>query len=300
MLKVTIVVLNWNRWNDTDKCLKSLQQLKISPKYQAEVVVVDNASTDSSSKLISKNYPELPLIVNQENFGYAGGNNVGIKYGLEKNSDYILLLNNDTIVHNTLITELINTSIEKKAQVVGPKIYFSKGYEFHKDRYSADELGKVIWFAGGIIDWNNIYGSHRGVDEVDTGQYQEVCTTDYVSGAAIFVSRQVFDMIGMLDEKYFMYYEDLDFCVRAKKAGFSLKYAPKAILWHNNAGSTRSGSGLQDYYITRNRLMFGLKYAPLRSKLALIKESTKLLINGRTMQKQAIRDYLTNHLGKRI
>ena len=149
------------------------------------------------------------------------------------------------------------------------------------------------------MDWKNVVGSHRGVDEVDHGQYEKCESTDFVSGCCLMVRREVLEKVGFFDPKYYLYYEDNDFCQRAKKAGFKIIYEPKAYLWHKNAGSAGgSGSHLQDYYTTRNRLLFGIKYAPVKSKLALIKEGTKLLIKGRKWQKRGVMDFYLNNFGK--
>ena len=102
--------------------------------------------------------------------------------------------------------------------------------------------------------------------------------------------------IGLLDENYFLYYEDNDYSMRAKKSGYRLVYQPKSIIWHKNAGSTGgSGSKLQDYYITRNRLLFGNRYASIRSKIALNREAMRLLISGRDMQKKGVKDYFAKN-----
>ena len=182
---------------------------------------------------------------------------------------------------------------------MAPRFIFAPGFEFHKDRYKKEERGKVIWFAGGMIDWKNIHGHHRGVDEVDHGQYDRIWEADFITGCCLAARRQVFEKIGLLDRRYFLYYEDLDFCQRAKRAGFKILYIPAAFLWHQNAGSAEgSGSNLQDYYISRNRLLFGLRYAPLRTKLALARESLVNLFSGRPWQKRGILDFYLGKFGK--
>ena len=149
------------------------------------------------------------------------------------------------------------------------------------------------------MDWKNVIGFHRGVDEVDRGQYDQIEKTDFASGCCMLVKREIFEKVGFLDEKFFLYYEDSDFCERIRRRGYSIIYSPKAILWHKNAGSAGgSGSSLQDYYITRNRMLFGFRYARLRSKLALFKESIKLLAKGRYWQKRGILDFYLGRSGR--
>ncbi len=296
MKKVSLIIVNWNGRKMTLDCLKSLEKVR-RDGFSLEIIVVDNGSTDGSVKKI--NELEIKLIKNRENLGFAEGNNVGIRYALENGADYVCLLNNDTRVNPDFLTELVKTAqSNEKIGIIGGKIYFEKGYEFHKERYKEDEQGKVIWYAGGLIDWNNIYTAHRGVDEVDRGQYETETETEYVNGCLMLVKREVFEKIGLFDKRYFLYFEDADLSLRAKKAGFGLLYCPTAKIWHLNSGSSASGSGLHDYFITRNRMLFGMKFASLRSKLALIKESFELIKNGRRWQKKGIKDFYLGKFGK--
>jgi len=162
-------------------------------------------------------------------------------------------------------------------------------------------LGKVFWYAGGVIDWANVKSVHRGVDEVDHGQYDENKEIEFATGCCMMIKREVLEKVGLFDKRYFLYYEDADLSVRIKKAGFSIYYAPKAFLYHLNASSSGGagrGNELQDYFLTRNQMFFGMKYAPIRSKIALIRQSLRLLSNGRREQKKAIQDFYLGRLGK--
>jgi len=269
-------------------------------------VVVDNGSTDKSVEKIQNSKfkiqncnSKFKVIKNRVNLGFAEGNNVGIRYALENKADYVCLLNNDTRVSSDFLVELIKVAgKDKEIGVVGGKIYFEKGYEFHKERYQESELGKVIWYAGGKVDWQNILASHRGVDEVDHQQYDRLEETDYINGCLMLIKREVFEKIGLFDQKYFLYFEENDFSQRAKQAGFKLYFAPKAVIWHLNAASSAPGSGLHDYFLTRNRLLFGLRWAPFRSKAALIKESFRILVGGRPWQKTGVRDFYLGRFGR--
>ena len=230
--------------------------------------------------------------------GFAKGHNLAIEFAIKHGADFVLILNNDVILEKNCLKELIN-SLKDDVAIVSPKIYFAKGCEFHKDRYKDSELGKVIWYAGGEMDWGNVLASHRGVDEVDNGQFEKEVEIDFASGCCMLVSAKALEKVGLFDQRYFLYYEDNDFSQRIKKANYRIIYQPKAFLWHKNADSAGgSGSDLQDYYITRNRLLFGMEYAPLRSKIALIKESFKLLINGRKWQKRGVLDFYLRRFGK--
>lgn len=298
MTSVFIVVLNWNQKEFTLGCVKSLNKLRTNG-LKLQTVVVDNGSTDDSVKTFRKELPNEVVLENKENLGFAAGNNVGIEYSLSHGADYIMLLNNDTYVGENLIEELIKVGeSEAKITVLGPKIYFAPGYEFHKDRYSKQERGKVFWYAGGQIDWDNVLASHRGVDQVDQGQFDDLEETDFVSGAAMMIKRDVLEKIGPLDPKYFLYYEDSDFCQRAKEAGFKVIYVPEAVVWHYNAGSSSSGSPLQEYYISRNRLLFAARFAPVRAKFAIFRESLKYLLLGPKWKRRGARDFYLGKFGK--
>lgn len=287
----------------TLNCLDSVEKIK-SDGFHLEVIVVDNGSSDESLEEIKKyakngQQYKIEILENEENLGFAEGNNVGIRYALENEADYVCLLNNDTRVDQIFLKEMVSVlESQKDIGIVGGKIYFEKGYEFHKDRYKSAELGKIIWYAGGIIDWDNVYATHRGVDEVDHGQYDTDIETNYVNGCLMLVKNEVFKKIGLFNSKYYLYFEDVEFSFRAKNAGFKLYFSPKAKIWHLISGSSGVGSGLNDYFITRNRLLFGMKYAPLRAKLALVMESLKLLGNGREWQRVGIKDYFLGKFGK--
>ena len=276
--KVTVIVLNWNGKKNTLECIKSIRKQKTG-SYQLEIIVVDNASSDDSVPAISKEFPEVKILSNKENLGFSGGVNAGIKYSLDNGADYIVMVNNDTTLDKELVIQLVR-SLEGKVGIASPKIYFSPGYEFHKNQYKKNELGKVIWFAGGVMDKKNVIGKHTGVDEVDEGQFDKLKSIDFATGCCMAIKKEIFEKVGYFDERYFLYYEDNDFSFRTKSAGFEIIYQPKALMWHKNAQSTGgSGSSLQDYYITRNRLLFGFKFLNMRQKAALIKESFKLLVS---------------------
>jgi hypothetical protein len=298
MTKVFLVILNWNGGEMTLDCLRSVADIK-KDKLAVITLVVDNGSVDNSVKEIQKRYPEVRIVTNEKNLGFAEGNNVGIRVALAEGADFVCLLNNDVRVRADFLTELIKVAdSDDQIGIVGGRIYFEKGYEFHKERYQKKDLGKVIWYAGGKIDWQNVYASHRGVDEVDKGQYDKTEETEYVTGCLMLVKRKVFEKIGLIDPKYFLYFEENDFCQKAKKAGFKLFYAPKAVIWHLNAGSSGVGSSLQEYFITRNRLLFGFRWAPWRTKMALAKESFKFLFKGRPWQKTGVRDFYLGRFGR--
>lgn len=303
--KVSVIILNWNRKNDVVETIKTLAESKID-NFVMEIFVVDNDSSDGSDKVIKDALKKVKttskLITrfkkNSSNLGFAEGNNVAMRDAIKRGFDYIALLNDDTLVDKDLVGNILKEHLKHpNAGAISPKIYFAKGYEFHK-KYKKDELGKVIWYAGGDIDWNNIYGSNHGVDEVDKGQFETVREVDFATGCFVMYKVGVLKKVGLYDKRYFAYLEDADHAQRIKKAGFEVLYSPKGKLWHKVAQSSGIGSGLNDYYLTRNRMLFGMKYARLRTKFALLRESVKLLLVGRPWQRIGIRDYYLRKFGK--
>jgi GT2 family glycosyltransferase len=296
-MRVAIVILHFINKKLTSQCLESIKKLNTKDLI-LNTLIVNNNPTEALDDL-EKKFKDFVFLKAGKNLGFAGGNNVGIKEALKESADFVFIVNNDTILDKNLLVQLVKVaSLNGKSGILGPKIYFAPGYEFHKQRYKPEDQGKVIWYAGGIIDWQNVLASHRGVDEVDKGQYDQQVETDFASGCAMMVGKEVFEKIGLLDEKYFLYWEDVDFCQRAKRVGFKVVYAPQAKLWHANAGSSVVGGPLQDYYLTRNRMFFGLKYAPWWTKTALIRESTRIFLTGRKWQKIGIKDFYLRKFGK--
>lgn len=296
MKKVSLVILNWNGARDTLECLETVRKLN-TKEFSLNVVVVDNWLKSDSIDVLKK-IKDIKLIINKKNLGFAAGNNVGVKYAFRKGADYVVIMNNDIYLEKNSIHELFKLiDSDKKIGAVSPKVYFAKGFEFKK-RYKKEELGKVFWYAGGIIDWDNVYGSTRGVDEVDRGQLDEVGETEFVTGTCMIISKEIYKKVGAFDEKYFMYYEDTDLSQRIKRAGYKVVFDAKSVIWHKVAQGSGIGSELNDYFITRNRMMFGMRYARLRTKLALFRESLRLLISGRKWQRIGIRDYYLLRFGK--
>ncbi len=296
--KVALIILNWNGKENTLACLASVEKL-IKKNLSLEIFVVDNGSTDGSAEEIKKQFPQVHLILNKENTGFTGGNNKAIRKAIANNADFVWLLNNDTTVEKYSLVELVDVFDDPTVGIASSKIYFMKGYEFHHARYKDKERGKVIWYAGGMIDWNNVYGSHRGVDEVDHGQYEDIIETDFATGCSMMMTRKCVETVGVFDDRYFAYLEDMDLSLRVKNLGWKILYVPTSIIWHKNAGSTdRPGNDFHQYYMTRNRLIFGLTYAPFRTKIALLRESLRYVLAGTARQKQAISDTVFKKFGR--
>lgn len=262
---IGLVTVNYNQYQLTREFLDSLATVK-----NVKDLSVYIADVSTKKEIIKTDgYPMNVIIKSLPNNGYAFGINEGTKYFISQGLDKFCAINNDIFFDKGFTVEAENGF--KKADIFGGKIYYAPGYEYHKN-YQKKDIGKVIWYAGGINDWENVYTTHRGVDQVDNKQFEKFEETDFITGCMLFYNKKVIDKIGFWDEGYFLYFEDSDFCERAKKAGFKLFYNPKIIIWHKNAQSTGgSGSPLHQKYQKKNRLIFGLKYAPWRTKLHLIK-----------------------------
>lgn len=294
LINVSIIILNWNGWKDTVECLESLYQINY-PNY--EIIVIDNNSEDDSIEKIKeycngklkvkseffeytpKNKPikvfeysqdvnkhpklvnefkklscnrKLMIIKNDSNYGFAEGNNIGIRFALKNlDPDYIMLLNNDTVVERNFLGEMIQIAESKKnIGFVGPKIYY---YDFKGKK-------NVLDFAGGKINMWIGKPQHIGINEVDKKQYDSLRKVDYINGACMLAKKEMLNKVGLLDPIYFLYWEENDWCYRAHQLGFESFYTPKAQIWHKTAVSIKT-SGLGEYYMIRNKIIFMKKYA---------------------------------------
>lgn len=294
--KVSIIILTTNALKMTRQQMADIAKLDIG-NLEVECMVVDNGSKDGTQDALT-NY-KLPnmtyrFLETGANLGFAGGNNIGIKDALKRGFEYIILMNNDLILPKDIIIKLVNFMEENgEVGVASPKMYFAKGYEFHKEMYKDSDLGKIIWYAGGVIDRKNAYSAHRGVDEVDKGQYDKTTDTDFANGATVIIRREVFEKVGYLDSSFFLYWEDADYSERAKRFGYKVKYFPKTHLWHKVSATTGgSGSPTNDYFLTRNRVYFAMRYLNPRAKFAVIRDTIRLIFTGRTWQRWGAVDAL--------
>jgi GT2 family glycosyltransferase len=249
---LSIVVLTWNNFADTAECLHSLRKLNY---LRYNVVLVDNGSTDGSIERLQSVFQEVKIIKNGENLGYAGGNNIGIEYALSKGVDYVLLLNNDTIVDVNLATELVQASHEtKNLGIFGCVNYY------YDDR-------KKVQFSGGIFNWKtgDIIDTTR--HKIDKGQFQLLKEVDTVAGSCLFFPTTVIKTVGLLDNRYFLTFEESDLCCRVKKAGYKVYTYMGAGIWHKvsvSGQAQKEGLNILKYYAVRNRFLFLTKNSPKR------------------------------------
>ena len=289
-IKHAVVLVNYKGWADTIVCVNSIKKCKDAP----HIIVVDNGSPDDSVSQLQKTFPDLDLIASPTNLGFSAGNNLGIKRALRKGAQVVYILNNDTEVDPNLFFRAYRY-VNGKSRISGGKIYYAKGYEYHANQKGK---GNILWYAGGHFDWDSVIAKHVGVDEIDQGQHNTVKPVDFITGCFMAVPRQIFSKIGFLDEPFFLYLEDSDYCLRAKRAGIEVLYHPKLVIYHRNSSSTVAGSPLVDYYLTRNRFFIGRRYGSPRLMFALLREA--LTRNWASpIRRAAFIDFLTGRMGNR-
>ncbi len=254
MTRVITMILNWNRCADTLACVASVRAMT----HPTEIVVIDNGSTDESVATIRAAYPDVTIFETGTNLGYAAGNNVGFDaIRRQTDSDAVLLLNNDTIATPEMLTHLIAEyeAMDSRA-VIGPEV-----------RY-ADEP-RIIWCAGGTIDWRRGYTRNIGIG-TEVGAPAPAADVPFIVGCAMLIPIAAIRRIGGFDPRYFMYWEEVDWCVRAQKAGYRTRVVPEAVLYHKVSRGDEQPSPRVLYYLTRNRLLLLRTHLPwYRQPLAL-------------------------------
>ncbi len=252
--RIFVVLLNWNGKEDTLVCLKSLEKVTTPHK----VVVVDNGSTDGSVEAISKT--NAHLIETGKNLGYAEGNNVGIKRALEQGADYIFILNNDTRVEPNILESFLKRDLPIQG-----------GTAHLMDKpHLLDHLGG---------NWNVKKGTFDLVGaRAPASQWTAPMTLDYVCGVALFVKAEVFKEVGLFDPRFFLFWEESDWCFRAKKKRYTINTCPEAKLYHKVSASFTGGKPHTSYFWWRNRLLWIEKNCPSsKLKRKIIKEALHTL-----------------------
>lgn len=298
----SIIIVNYNQAQLTTACLESLGKLVVPQDVKLHIIVVDNGSPQVYQLPRSvASLHSVTILRSEPNLGFTGGNNMGIHAAIERfNSDFVWLLNNDTELDRQALTLLLNWAITHPSQgIISSKIYFYPASEFHKAAYSRSARGKILWYAGGSIDWRNVLCFHRGVDEVDQGQFAAQETSDFATGCSLLIRREVLEKIGLLNKDYFLYLEDVDWSLRCQQFGYQVGYCNQAVVWHKNAGSTGgSGSPTQTYYQTRNRFRLFAQYGSWRTRLTLIHLAWLIVTHGTATERLALRHALTGGFGK--
>jgi GT2 family glycosyltransferase len=249
---VAIIVVNWNGYEFTKACMVSLSKV-LYPNFK--VILVDNASTDVQDKNLKDNFKEVIYLQNTENLGFTGGNNRGIKYAIENNFEYIMLLNNDTEVEADFLDMLIDKiSILPQVGAIQPKMLFMHD----KSR---------IWNAGGIyfslLGWPKTIGENVK----DKARYNKPKEVDWITGCCFLVKASVVKRVGMLNERYFIYFEDVDWSFRIKSSGYKLYYEPAAVIYHHAGMSNKRKSKGKEGYLSPF-----VHYLNIRNNIWLLKQ----------------------------
>lgn len=290
---VYIIILTWNHVANTVRCLDSVLQTT----YPSQIVVVDNASTDTTAQVIQEKYPSVTLLQNEKNEGYAEGNNVGMRYALERKADFIFILNNDTVINPDTVELLVNELLKHPLAIaVSPKSYFY------------DSPGKV-YFAGGLITEKG--STHHFVGEADN---LDGYSTTWLNGCAMLIRCAYLSDVGFFDPRYFLLYEDVDWSLRARRRGYDLRVLPASVIQHKGSGSfDGQRSPTLIYYFARNRHLCYERNFPWRQRLFFhinaFRENFKnplktieILFAATPFQKairQAHVDYLLRRFGER-
>jgi GT2 family glycosyltransferase len=259
-------VLTYNGRDDTLDCLASLSHARWSA---LSLIVVDNGSHDCTTDAVAERFPNVRVLRQEQNLGFAEGNNVGIRHALELGADYVFLLNNDTTIAADAIARCVEVAQQHpSAGAVCPIIYFS-------------EPRRLIWYAGAVFEPRRAHsGRMLGYREMDGGQFDHVGQTDRAAGAAVLLPRAVLEQVGLLDPALFFLYEDVDWSLRARRAGHRIYVAPKAKVWHR-VSATAGGehAPMIGYYDTRNHVVICRRYAPSGGVSRLRRELAILLVH---------------------
>jgi len=261
-------------------------------------LLVDNGSTDGTAAAVAQAFPQVHVLRLYKNCGYAEGTNSGVNWALAEGADYVLLLNNDIWIAPGAPGALVAAAEgDSTSAVVGPKVYY------------ADEPQR-LQSAGGMMDWRRMQDRLIGEGEIDHGQYDRPRDVDFVVGCAMLIRVQAWHAVGEFDPAFFLYYEDVDWCLRAGRAGFRVLYCPWAAVWHANQGTARIEPPLVTYYTVRNRLILAQRYSNWATQRMIY--FAELWRAGRSLRHlvtvhrraqaiatlQALRDFFTGHLGR--
>ncbi|CAH1386235.1 glycosyltransferase family 2 protein [Candidatus Nitrotoga sp. M5] len=264
---VSIIILNWNGWKDTLECLRSVQKINY-PNFR--ILVVDNGSSDESVTQIRHAFPDVELLETGKNLGYAGGNNAGIAHALSEQPAFILLLNNDTIVDPDILTAFVDAASSCPATgIFGAKSYY----------YSKPD---IIWTLGGKWD-----SSTSEIMFICQGEHDSAVScvppfeVEYVIGCALFCRVDMIQKIGMMEESFFLNFEEMDWCYQARTAGYSSYAVPDAKLWHKVSVSFGGAeSPLWNYFMTRNELLWARRHLSLRERMRVAKKILRRWLPG--------------------
>jgi GT2 family glycosyltransferase len=290
---VAIVIVNWNQQALTEECFNSLQKVKY---LNFKVILVDNGSIDGSIEYLMKKFPKNHYILSKKNLGFSGGNNLGIKYALDEGFEYVYLLNNDTEVDPLFLNEIVlELEKDKNIGVAGSTVFYYKPSD-------------IIWYAGGHANWiSGDMVDPRIGNKLDLNKHSTE-DVDEVAGAGMIIRSKALKEVGLLDERFFIYFEETDLCQRIIKKGYRVIWAPKSKVWHKVSMAFGEHSPVMIYLMTRNRFLFMKKHSSkfvlfiLHYFLRSFKFFIDYSINNKPVLRKALllglRDALMNKSGK--
>ena len=230
METIYIIIVNFNGFVDTCECIESIHTCR---DKNIRIIVVDNASRVDEGEIIKKKYDDVIVLKSESNLGFSGGNNIGIRYAIEAGADYLLLLNNDTVVDRLFFEELYKNR-SKSSVLTGIMYYY--------------DIPDEVAFFSGVVDRNT-------GNSIMWKEIKSISCNTFITGACMFMHRGVIEKVGMLDEEYFMYCEDTDFCIRLIQNGYDLKTIEEAKYWHKIGRASSNESTFSNYYVSRNRII---------------------------------------------
>ncbi|HEX8182290.1 MAG TPA: glycosyltransferase family 2 protein [Candidatus Saccharimonadales bacterium] len=253
---ISTIILTWNSQAFIEDCINSV----IQSSLKSEIIVIDNNSSDNTRTLVKSKFQNIELVNTGSNLGYAAGNNVGVRKVIDQqNSDYIFILNPDAILDVKCLEELVKVALASPSSaILSPKIKYIDG--------------NALWYAGAYIDWSTGESPHRGQGEIDSRQYEQIQPVSRASGCAMLISIDAIKKVGLMDESFFLYYEETDWSVSFSDMKYEITYVPKAICRHAVSASTGGFfTPNYQYYVTRNSLLFLHKHKNHVNKFYLLR-----------------------------
>lgn len=290
---VYVIILNWNGWRDTAECVESCRRLTY-PRFC--LLVVDNGSTDGSEEQLHARFPDVPILQTGKNLGFAGGNNAGIRHALGQRAEFIWLLNNDTVVDPEALTALVRTvRADERIGIAGSKVYYY------------DDRRRLNCVAGRVSRWT-AFPFNVGRNEEDRGQFDALSDVDYVLGCSCLLRTAAILEAGLMDDRFFLYFEDTDWNFRIRRKGWRIVLSPLSLIWHKESRSVGLHSPRMIYYFARNSLLFAQKAMPLILPLTLLRALQLFVLKrlrNRELSKariglRGIADFFLRRFGRRL
>jgi GT2 family glycosyltransferase len=280
-MKVSVIVINNNGAANLSNCLISVSRLTDS-EMLSDIVVVDMGSSDDSLAILKKSFPHIQIVMCPQNYGRGDAANRGIRHVIPSHADYIWIIDSHVNVDKDSMQQLITVAEKHRDSVVfGHRII----------------IDHQLWYAGAKIDWETLNYTYLGQGEKDTGLYTELTPTDLVPLESFFARSIIFKEVGFFNPDYFVFYDTLDFAQRCRRIGWRILFLPQPVVTIVSDPASTLSSSAKEYFLTRNRIYFGLKYGDFSAQLKLLVKAVKLYFSGTPWQRRAVLDVLSKNLG---